>query len=164
VFGSRCVVILLMAFPPSDWFWCGQLPLHPVHSLQRLKRVSARSQRLCFTPLLPSFGPPYSVALIRVFSFLAGPLVCASHPCRVLSSRSLPRGGVLTMPGLTITAAHHPCALGLAAVAISALPASSIPAPLAVVFLFIHTCQTFAGSISLTLVFITGGDGRLCAP
>jgi len=37
--GQGAVIALLLVVPPSDWFWCSQPPLHPIHSSWRLKCV-----------------------------------------------------------------------------------------------------------------------------
>ena len=114
-----------MVVPLSDWFWCGQPPLHPVHLLWCLKH---------WVPL------QYRVDLHSLFPGSTFGLCQPSRQATELSFAPL-RWRPDYTPGLAVTVALHTCTLGLGVVAISALPASLMPAPLVMEFHFIHTRQ-----------------------
>jgi len=130
-----------MVVPLSDWFWCGQPPLRPVHLLWRLKRVCSVAAPVFHSTLtLVWVSLQYRVDSRSLSPGSAFGLRQPSRQATELSFAPLRRRPDYT-PGLAVTVALHTCALGLGVVAISAPPASSMPAPLAVVFHFIHTRQ-----------------------
>jgi len=91
MYGPRCVVVLLLVVPHSDWFWCGQVKIPgtvPFKAASLPPVVSIRDGTASLHLLghsasrptlhLPSFGRPCGGASIRTLFFTAVPLVCAS--------------------------------------------------------------------------------------
>lgn len=96
MYGPRCVVVLWLVVPSSDWFRCGQPPLRPVYLSRHLKCVvSARSQLSCVTALA-LIGAPCCGVSISTLPFVAAPLVRASLPGGTWGPHSLSRCGVPT--------------------------------------------------------------------